>query len=198
MRALRVVRRSAFVGIGLVVAAATLWLLVGDFGKPPPAAAIGGPIRLTDQSGAPFDSASLAGKPYAVFFGFTHCPEVCPTTLYELSTDLKQLGDAAKELRVLFVTVDPERDTPEFLENYLANFDPRIMGLTGTADEIAAVAKSFRVFYEKVATGEGDYTMNHTALVYLMDRHGQFFGTLAYDESGETKLQKLRRLLKEG
>jgi protein SCO1 len=197
MRALRIVRRAAFVGIGLVAVATVLWLVVGDFRRPP-GAMIGGPIRLTDQSGAPFDSASLAGKPFAVFFGFTHCPEVCPTTLYELSTDLKQLGDAAKDLRVLFVTVDPERDTPEFLKDYLANFDPRILGLTGTPDQIAGVAKSFRVFYQKVATGDGDYTMNHTALVYLMDRQGRFFATLAYDESGETKLQKLRRLLKEG
>lgn len=188
------------IGLAALVVAATAWLAVGGIHSPPgapPSIAIGGPIHLTSQSGDAFDSAMLDGKPYAVFFGFTHCPEVCPTTLYELSTDLKRLGPQATDFRVLFITVDPERDTPAFLKDYLANFDPRIVGLTGTPEEIAAVAKSFRIYYEKVPTSDGDYTMNHTAIVFLMDRKGQLFGTLGYDEGDEVKFEKLQRLLQE-
>jgi protein SCO1/2 len=101
-------------------------------------------------------------------------------------------------MRVLFVTIDPERDTPAFLADYLANFDPRVIGLTGTPEQIATAAKSFHVFYEKVPTSDGGYTMNHTALAFLMDRNGKFFGTLDYEENDEVKLQKLTRLLREG
>lgn len=160
--------------------------------------AIGGPFKLAASSGDVVDSAALKGKPFAVFFGFTHCPEVCPTTLYEMSSALGKLGEDGKDLRVFFITVDPERDTAEFLKNYLTSFDPRILGLRPTPEQLADVAKSYRVFYEKVKTEGGDYTMNHTALVYLMDREGRFFGTLDYEEKPDVRLAKLRRLLKEG
>lgn len=155
---------------------------------------IGGPFELTAQTGERFSSTELAGKPFAIFFGFTHCPEVCPTTLYEMSVLLGKLGPQADEMRVLFITVDPERDRPEFLSRYLQSFDPRIIGLTGTEQEIEAVGKAYRVFWEKVPLEAGDYTMNHTASVYLMNADGQFTGTLAWGEDMEVRLQKLRKL----
>lgn len=163
-----------------------------------PAVTIGGPFKLAATSGETVDSAALKGHPFAVFFGFTHCPEVCPTTLYEMSNALGKLGDDAKDFKVFFITVDPECDTTDFMRSYLTSFDPRIIGLRPTPEELAQVAKSYRVFYERVATSDGDYTMNHTALVYLMDRQGKFVGTLDYEENPDTRLVKLRRLLKEG
>ena len=160
--------------------------------------AIGGPFKLAASSGDVVDSEKLKGQPFAVFFGFTHCPDVCPTTLYEMSSALGKLGDEAKDLKVFFITVDPERDTAEFLKTYMTSFDPRIVGLRPSPEQLPDIAKSYRVFYEKVKTEDGDYTMNHTALVYLMDRQGRFFGTLDYEEKPEVRLAKLRRLLKEG
>lgn len=159
---------------------------------------IGAPFKLAASTGDVIDSVELKGKAFAVFFGFTHCPEVCPTTLYEMSNALGKLGDEGKDLRVFFITVDPERDTTEFLKNYLTSFDPRIVGLRPALEQLPDVAKSYRVFYEKVKTEDGDYTMNHTSLVYLMDREGKFFGTLDYEEKPDVRLAKLRRLLEEG
>jgi protein SCO1/2 len=115
-----------------------------------------------------------------------------------MSNALGKLGDDGKDLKVYFVTVDPERDTTAFLKNYLTSFDPRIVGLRPTPEQLPEVAKSYRVIYEKVPTEGGDYTMNHTALVYPMDGQGRFFGTLDYEEKPEVRLAKLRRLLKEG
>lgn len=162
------------------------------------AAQIGGPFHLASSKGGVVDSKDLAGKPYGVFFGFTHCPEVCPTTLYEMSSTLKDLGDDAKDFRLFFITVDPERDTPDFIKDYLANFDPRIEGLVPTLDQLPVVAKEFRAFYEKVPTSDGDYTMNHTATVYLMDRQGRLAGTLGFDEAKETRMTKMRQLFAGG
>ncbi|MGO4706633.1 SCO family protein [Microvirga sp. 2MCAF38] len=160
-------------------------------------AAIGGPFRLTNQEGKPFSSDALKGKPFAIFFGFTHCPDVCPTTLYDLTQDMTALGPDADKLNVIFVTVDPTRDDPALMKDYLSSFDPRIIGLTGTEDEIAAVAKAYRVFYRKVPTDSG-YTMDHTATIFLMDRKGQFSGGSNFQEPAETRLGKLKRLIKEG
>ncbi|MDJ1159826.1 SCO family protein [Chelatococcus sp. SYSU_G07232] len=158
-------------------------------------AAVGGPFRLTTHEGKTLSSADLAGRPFAVFFGFTHCPDVCPTTLFELSEHLKALGPRGDDLRVLFITVDPERDTRELLATYLSSFDPRIIGLTGTREEIDAVTVAYKATYMKVRTSGDDYTMNHTASVYLMDARGRFVGVLDYQEPRETQLQKLRRLV---
>lgn len=155
----------------------------------------GGPFRLTDQTGATLSDADLKGRPFAVFFGFTHCPEVCPTTLWEMSQALQALGPDADRLRVLFITVDPERDRPETLRDYLQSFDRRITGLTGTPDEIAAVAKSYRVYWRKVPTDDGDYTMDHSAMVYLMDAEGRFVDMIAYGTPEPERLAALRRLL---
>ncbi len=158
-------------------------------------ALIGGPFKLASASGAVVDSESLKGKPYVIFFGFTHCPEVCPTTLYALTSALKDMGEAAKDIPAFFVTVDPDRDTAQALKDYMASFDNRVVALRpANAEELAAITKTFRVFYRKVPTSDGSYTMDHTALVYLMDKNGDFFGTLANGEDAATMKGKLERL----
>lgn len=156
---------------------------------------LGGPFTLKAQDGRTFTEKDLAGRPYVLFFGFTHCPEVCPTTLGEISVSLSELGTAADDLRVVFVTVDPERDTPERLKEYLGWFDERIVGLSGTPDEVAGIARAFKATYKKVPTGDGEYTMDHTALIFLMDRQGRFFDKIAYGEVQEVQLGKIRDLI---
>ncbi|PVE24430.1 SCO family protein [Microvirga sp. KLBC 81] len=158
---------------------------------------IGGPFRLTSHEGRPFTDADLKGKPFVVFFGFTHCPEVCPTTLYDLTQDLASLGTDADKLRVAFITVDPAQDTPELMKTYLSSFDPRIVGLTGTEEEIAAVAKAYKIFYRKVPTDTG-YTMDHSATIFLMDGKGDFYGTSNFQESTEIRRSKLKQLIRNG
>ncbi|WP_026873443.1 SCO family protein [Inquilinus limosus] len=155
----------------------------------------GGPFRLTDQTGATLSDADLKGRPFAVFFGFTHCPEICPTTLWEMSQALQALGPDADRLRVLFITVDPERDRPDMLQQYLQSFDRRIVGLTGSPEEIAAVAKSYRVYWRRVPTSDGDYTMDHSAMVYLMDAEGRFTELIAYGTPEPERMAALRRLI---
>lgn len=184
-----------------LVAAVLLFTGVSYFGmtsfreKAASFADVGGPFTLTSARGGVVDSASLNGEPYAVFFGFTHCPEVCPTALYEMSTLLERLGDDAKAFRVFFITVDPERDTAEMMKDYMANFDPRIEGLVPSLEQLPKLASDFRVYYAKVPTSDGGYTMDHTASVFLMDAEGRFAGTLAYDEAADMREAKLRKLL---
>ncbi|WP_445501258.1 SCO family protein [Microvirga sp. G4-2] len=158
---------------------------------------IGGPFRLTSHEGRPFTDADLKGKPFVVFFGFTHCPEVCPTTLYDLTQDLASLDSDADKLRVAFITVDPAQDTPELMKTYLSSFDPRIVGLTGTEEEIAAVAKAYKIYYRKVPTDNG-YTMDHSATIFLMDSKGDFYGTSNFQETAEIRRSKLKQLIKNG
>jgi protein SCO1/2 len=155
----------------------------------------GGPFRLTDQNGATVSDADLKGRPFAIFFGFTRCPEICPTTLWEMTQALQALGPDADRLKVLFVTVDPERDRPEMLQQYLQSFDSRIIGLTGSEADITAVAKAYRVYWRKVPTSDGDYTMDHSAMIYLMDAEGRFTDTIAYGTPGPERVAALRRLL---
>jgi protein SCO1/2 len=169
-------------------------LLQGSRVKLPGAASYGGAFSLTTHEGRPFSSSSLQGRPYVLFFGFTNCPDVCPTTLLEMSNHLAALGRAADRLAVLFVTVDPERDTAEHLQAYLAPFDRRITGLTGNPAEIASVAHAYRAFYEKVPTSSG-YTMNHTATLFLVDASGALAGTTNHQEAEAVQREKLRRLL---
>jgi len=157
--------------------------------------AIGGPIHLTSQDGTPFDSASLAGKPYAVFFGYTHCPDVCPTTLSDISQATDEIGGKAKDFTTLFVTIDPERDTVPVLKDYISNFTAKVVGLTGTADQVAAAAKAFRVYYKKVPTSDGSYTMDHTAVLYLMDSHGAFRSIISYTEDHDAYVRKIKEVL---
>lgn len=168
-------------------------------GKLPAAAGIGGPFELTGTDGQRFASTKLAGKPFAIFFGFTHCPDICPTTLLEMTNHLKALGPRADRIEVVFVSVDPDKDTPEHLKLYLTAFDPRIIGLTGTKDEVAKVAKAYRAFYERVPNKDGtDYTMNHTASVYLMDGRGKLVSTLSFQESEEARQKKIDNLVARG
>ena len=156
---------------------------------------IGGPFRLASANGGVVDSRDLAGKPYAVFFGFTRCPEVCPTTMAEMSAALTELGDQGRDLRVFFVTVDPARDTAAFLKDYLSSFDPRIEALVPSAEELAVMARDFRAFYAKSPTSDGGYTMDHTATVFLMNREGKLASTISYGEEQASRMAKLRKLL---
>ena len=157
-------------------------------------AEIGGPFELASSRGNVVKSSELIGRPYGVFFGFTHCPEVCPTTMFEMSETLKELSSEAKDFRLFFVTVDPERDTAEKLKDYVSNFDPRIEGLVPTPEQLPMIAKAFRVIYEKVPSSDSEYTMNHTATLYLFGRDGKFKSTIAYGEKRETRKQKIRSL----
>lgn len=159
-------------------------------------AELGGPFRLTDQNGRAFTEKDVAGAPHAVFFGFTNCPDVCPTTLFALGETMKQLGPDADRLRVLFVTVDPERDTTEQLATYMSSFDPRFTALTGDTAAIDAMVKNYRAYYRKVPNEGGGYTMDHTALVFLMGADGRFVTTLDMHEPPENQLAKLKRVLK--
>ncbi|MBX3576368.1 MAG: SCO family protein [Rhizobiaceae bacterium] len=157
-------------------------------------ARIGGPFQLTSHKGEVFNNAKLAGKPYLVFFGFTFCPDICPTTLFELTDLMAEMGPAADRITPILITVDPERDTQGVLAEYMTAFDPRIVALRGSATETDAAAKAFAAFYAKVPTENGSYTMDHTAGVYLMDSAGQFAGTLDMDEPRDVRLTKLRQL----
>jgi protein SCO1/2 len=159
------------------------------------AASLGPSFELTDHNGRPFSNAALAGLPYAVFFGFTHCPDVCPTTLLEISNVLQRLGADADRLKVVFVTVDPERDTPEQLRQYLDSFDPRIIGLTGSEQQIAAVAKGWNAFHNKIPEGDGTYTVVHSAYVYLMDRNNRLTGTMGFQDTEDEQVAKLKVLI---
>jgi protein SCO1/2 len=156
--------------VGLVI---MLWALGGLRGVTAPAA-IGGPFQLTDQAGQTVTDQNLKGKPTLIFFGFTHCPDVCPTSLFEISEVLKAMGKDADRVNALFVSVDPERDTAAAMKDYLSSFDPHLKGLTGNPESIAKVLSAYRVYSKKVPLKDGDYTMDHTALIYLMDRDGRF------------------------
>ncbi|SFJ18364.1 protein SCO1/2 [Bosea sp. OK403] len=139
-------------------------------------ASVGGPFSLTTPDGKTLTDKELRGAPFLVFFGFTHCPDICPTKLFEISEMLRAAGPKGEKLRALFISVDPERDTPETLKSYLGSFDPRIVGLTGDQAAIDATVKAYRAYAKKVPLKDGDYTMDHTALVYLMGKDGSFVG----------------------
>jgi protein SCO1/2 len=185
---------SAFLA-GLVLCFAVILLVAGRGPGPiQTAAAIGGPFELTDQDGRPFTDRALKGRPFLVFFGFTHCPDVCPTTLFEVSEILRALGPDADKVAALFVTVDPERDTPDKLKDYLSSFDPHLRGLTGDPAALAAMTKAYRVYVRKVPQGDG-YTMDHTAIVYLMDKDGRFVKPLSMKRGTADAVAELRQHL---
>jgi protein SCO1/2 len=158
-------------------------------------AAIGGPFRLTDQNGQAFSDQDLKGKAFLVFFGFTHCPDVCPTTLFEISEIMRKLGSDADRTAALFITVDPQRDTPDSMKDYLASFDPHVRGLTGDDAALAAVAKAYRVYYKKIPLEGNDYTMDHTAIVYLMDKDGRFVSPFNMKRTADIAAADLRKHL---
>ncbi|HVL77769.1 MAG TPA: SCO family protein [Sphingomicrobium sp.] len=157
--------------------------------------AIGGPFTLTDVNGRPFGSEQLRGKPFAIFFGFTRCPDVCPTTLSRMVRLRSELGKEAESLNLVFVSVDPRSDKPQDIAQYLSLFDSPIIGLTGTQHQLAEVKRNFGVFSEEVPLGNSGYTIDHTATVFVVDADGRFVGTLDAHEDAEAALAKLRRSL---
>jgi protein SCO1/2 len=162
----------------------------------------GGPqlaaFDLVDQNGVRVQKGDLLGRPVVLFFGFTFCPDVCPTTLAAMTADLAKLGPDGDRIATVFVSVDPARDTPAVLKAYLEPFDARIRGLTGDPAQVAALARPLGIYFAKVETGGGTYTVDHSALMVLLDSRGQFFGTIAYEESREVAVMKLKRLASEG
>ena len=186
---------GAFVA-GLMMFSAVIFIVTGR--GPTPIAmpsAVGGPFKLVDQNSNPITDQDLKGHPFLVFFGFTHCPDVCPTTLFEVSEIFRALGPDAKDIRALFVTVDPERDTPEKLKDYLSSFDPRIIGVTGDEAAIVATERAYRVYAKKVPTDGGSYTMDHTAIVYLMNKEGRFVTPFNMKRRPEEAAADLKRYL---
>lgn len=162
-----------------------------DVGQGP---GIGGPFSMTDVDRGPVTEADFEGRPMALFFGFTSCPDVCPTMLYQMSTWLDELGPLAERIEPIFVSVDPERDTADIVSQYLDHFDERIKGLVGTPEQLSAFASNYGVYYEKEPLEGGGYTMNHTAGILLFNRDGDFQGTTDYHEAPEDAFAKLRRL----
>jgi protein SCO1 len=196
-RSLRLLVISAAFLAGLFVCFGVVLMLSGRLSAPvaQQVAAIGGPFKLVDQNGQPLSDQDVKGRPFLVFFGFTHCPDVCPTALFEVSEVLRALGPDADRARALFITVDPERDTPAVMKDYLSSFDPHFSGLTGDPAAIAAVAKAYRVYYKKVPLEQGGYTMDHTAIVYLMDKSGHFVAPFNLKRPAEAAAADLRRYL---
>jgi protein SCO1/2 len=195
-RSIRILAISAAFLAGLLLCFGVVLMLTGRLSGPvaQQIAAIGGPFRLIDANGQTVRDADLKGRPFLVFFGFTHCPDVCPTTLFEVSEILRSLGQDADRTRALFITVDPERDTPAVMKDYLSSFDPHLSGLTGDAAAVAAVAKAYRVYYKKVPLDDG-YTMDHTAIVYLMDKDGRFVAPFNLKRTAEAAAADLRRYM---
>ena len=154
----------------------------------------GGPFTLTGADGQPFASSRLAGKPFAIFFGFTHCPDVCPTTLARMVKLREQLGKGEDAFNILFVTTDPERDGPAEVGKYAQLFDSPIIGLTGSPAQIGQVKKQYGIYSEKVPDGSGGYTVDHTATVLLFDSKGEFASTISPEEQDGPALDKLRRI----
>jgi len=185
---------AAFAGslvIGLLV---MLWALGGTRSIATPAA-IGGPFQLTDQSGQTVTDKDMKGRPTLIFFGFTHCPDVCPTSLFEISEVLRAMGPDADRVNAYFISVDPERDSAAAMKDYLSSFDPRLKGLSGPPEDLAKVISEYRVYAKKVPLKDGDYTMDHTALVYLMDREGKFVAPFNLKRTPEEAAVDLKRYL---
>jgi protein SCO1/2 len=180
----------------IVIGAFTAYRLSAD----PTVAAgpsVGGPFSLVDGTNKPVTERTYRGKWEMIYFGYTFCPDACPTALNTIAETLQRLGPVADEIQPLFITVDPKRDTPEVVGDYVRNFDPRIVGLTGSAADIAAVAKEFRIAYAVHRTGDGpeDYLMDHSSVIIVLDPDGRFAGVLGADLPPERMTAKIRQLL---
>lgn len=179
--------------VAAIIAGIT-WVVIdlGD-GKP----AIGGPFTLVDQTGKTVTDQTFRGKPTIIYFGFAYCPDVCPTSLLLMQTAVDQLGpQAASKVNLVFITVDPERDDPKALKEYVAQFGPTMLGLTGTQDQVAAAAKAFRVYYQKVpGKGGAPYLMDHSSIFYLMDRNFRFVKHFTHQAKAEDIAAALKPLL---
>ena len=179
----------------LVVGLVLLFLVMGGGRNIAAPAAIGGPFQLTDQDGQTVTDKSLQGRPTLIFFGFTHCPDVCPTSLFEMSEVLRAMGQDADRVNAYFISVDPERDTPAAMKDYLSSFDPHLKGLTGDPEVMAKVTSEYRVYAKKVPLKDGDYTMDHTALVYLMDRDGRVVAPFNLKRTPDEAASELKKYL---
>lgn len=183
----------------LVIATGALsgYLVYQKTGSQVSSVTFGAPFNLIDHHGNEISDEAFAGHPVALFFGFTHCPEVCPTTLFELADWIDQLGAEGDNLRAFFITVDPERDTPDVLGYYVSSASDRITGITGEPEKVRALADAWRVYYQRVELEDNDYTMDHTASIFLVNRDGTLKSTIAYLENPNTAIEKLRNLIKE-
>ncbi|MFN9498359.1 MAG: SCO family protein [Sphingomonadales bacterium] len=197
---LKTLRLALWGAVALVVGIGLVAMFAPDRSPPSAGAAaysdsIGGPFSLTAPDGSRVTDQTLKGTPFAIFFGFTRCPDVCPTTLSRMAQLRKQLGPDGDKFRIVFVSVDPGYDTPQDIGRYVELFGTPILGLTGTDKEVDAAVKAYRAFYQKVPTKGGDYTIDHTASVYLMDASGRLQSIIAYDETNPSALAKLKRLV---
>lgn len=166
-------RPLIFAGAGFAILFAAFVAFTSNQPPAPPPSAIGGSFQLTAHNSQTVTDKDMAGRPFLIFFGYTHCLDICHTTLFEMSEILKAMGPNAK-VGALFVTVDPERDTPEVLKDYLSNFDPRIIGLTGKHEALDPMLEKYRIFWKKTPSASDDYSVDHTTVVYLMDKNGRF------------------------
>jgi cytochrome oxidase Cu insertion factor (SCO1/SenC/PrrC family) len=187
---------KALLGVWIaILAAAAVWIGWDAYqgGRP----AIGGPFALTDQDGRTVTSDSLKGKPTLIYFGYTYCPDVCPTSLLLMETAIDKLGpDAAKKVNLVFITIDPTRDTEKLIKDYVENFGPTFIGLTGTQDQVAAAARAYRVYFQKVPGKDGaPYLMDHSSIVYLLDRNGRFVTHFTHEAKAEAIAAGVERLL---
>ncbi|MDR3473464.1 MAG: SCO family protein [Devosia sp.] len=187
--------RAVLWGLVVLVALAAAGLY---FFRPPAAAFGGGDYALLDGTNRPFIADSLKGRPTMLFFGYTHCPDVCPTTLAEMASWFEALGDQGKPLRAFFVTVDPERDSPAIINDYVHAVSDRITGVSGSRPEIDKMLKAWGIYAKKVPLKGDDYSMDHTATVFLLNSQGGFEGTIAYQEDQSTAIQKLKNLIAKG
>ncbi|WP_237477814.1 SCO family protein [Lichenibacterium dinghuense] len=190
--------RRVLLLVGGIAAAAMVGLaalVLTQTGSAGPSRRIGGAFATTEMTGRPVTEADLVGRPTALFFGFTRCPATCPVTLQVLTTVLGRMGPDADRLNAVFVTLDPARDTPEAMRDYLGSFDPRIRGFVGTDAQTAAMAKAFKVQVRRVPLEGGDYTMDHTAAVILLDARGRFAGTVSADDDEKAILARLEGLV---
>jgi protein SCO1/2 len=185
---------AAAVAATITCAAAGLAMLATERTDAPATAAIGGPFVLETGGGRKVSDQDLRGAPFLVFFGYTHCPDVCPTTLSQISGILRALGPEAK-IKVLFITVDPERDTPDVMQDFASSFDPRIVGLSGSRAEIDLVLAEYRVYARKAPEKNGGYSMDHSALIYLMNRDGKFVRAFNVERPPEQAAAELRSVL---
>ncbi len=157
--------------------------------------AIGGPFSLVDQDGKTVTNTALEGKWLLVYFGYTHCPDACPTTLNNISLALRDLGKKSTEVRPVFITIDPDRDTPQVMKDYVAAFDAPILALSGTAADVAKAAKNYRVYYAKHPEAGGDYSMDHTSIIYVMDPKGRFTASFSGEDPPDQIAERLKKLL---
>ena len=193
-------RKTLFLTGITTVCLALVYLFFFDFPKKktssPKEFTIGSPFSLIDHRGMVITEQDFLGHPSALFFGFTHCPEVCPTTMSKLSMLLDELGTKADRIKVYFVTLDPERDTPEVLMNFLSAFNERFIAITGNTNDVESLAKSWKVYWKRTETSDGGYTFDHTASVLLLNSKSNFVGTIGWKEEAAVALEKLKRLAK--